>query len=48
VRIPIDGLKEAQGEGVAIDDNGTLYLASEGRPWSRPGTFMRLRCNWEK
>jgi len=47
-RIPIDGLREAQGEGVAIDDNGTLYLASEGRPWSRPGTFLRLRCNVEK
>src|SRR4029434_3668092 len=35
-RIPIDGLREAQGEGVAIDDD-TLYLASEGGPWGQPG-----------
>jgi hypothetical protein len=44
-RIPIDGLNEAQGEGVALGVNGMLYLASEGRPWSRPGIFIGLRCN---
>jgi hypothetical protein len=43
LRIPIDGLKEAQGEGVALDGN-MLYLSSEGRPWNRGGRFVSLRC----
>lgn len=47
-RIPISGLREVQGEGVALDNDGTLYLASEGRPWSRGGTFLKLRCTLEK
>jgi hypothetical protein len=47
-RISISGLREAQGEGVALDNDGTLYLASEGRSWSRGGTFMKLRCKLEK
>jgi hypothetical protein len=42
-RIPIGGLREAQGEGVALDD-GTLYLASEGRPWTGGGSLLTLRC----
>src|SRR5436190_11348302 len=33
-RIGIDGLREPQGEGVALDGN-RLYLSSEGGPWSR-------------
>jgi hypothetical protein len=42
-RIPIDGLREPQGEGVAFD--GTmLYLSSEGRAWTRGGSFLSLRC----
>jgi hypothetical protein len=44
-RILIDGLKEAQGEGVALDGN-MLYLSSEGRPWNRAGSFVSLRCDW--
>jgi hypothetical protein len=44
-RIPIDRLKEAQGEGVALDGN-MLYLSSEGRPWNRAGRFLSLRCDW--
>jgi hypothetical protein len=44
LRIPIDGLKEAQGEGVALDGS-ILYLSSEGRPWNRAGRIMSLRCN---
>jgi hypothetical protein len=44
LRIPIDGLKEPQGEGVALDGN-MLYLASEGRPWSKAGRFLSLRCD---
>lgn len=47
-RIPIGGLKEAQGEGVALGANGMLYLASEGGRWSRAGTFISLRCSLEK
>ena len=44
VRIPVQGLREPQGEGVALGDNGVLYLASEGRPWNRAGRFISLRC----
>ena len=47
VRIPIDGLREAQGEGVALGTNGMLYLASEGGAWSRAGTFISLRFDLE-
>jgi hypothetical protein len=43
LRIPIDGLGEPQGEGVALDGN-VLYLSSEGRPWSRGGWLISLRC----
>ena len=43
--IPIDGLKESQGEAVALDGK-MLYLASEGRPWNRAGRFISLRCSY--
>jgi hypothetical protein len=42
-RVPIDGLREPQGEGVAMDGN-MLYLSSEGRQWNRGGWFTSLRC----
>jgi hypothetical protein len=45
LRIPLEGLKEPQGEGVALDSAGMLYLASEGRPWNRAGRFVSLRCS---
>ena len=45
VRIPLDGLKESQGEGVALDGD-TLYLSSEGRPWNPAGRLLRLRCQF--
>jgi hypothetical protein len=45
--IPIEGLKEPQGEAIALDAHGVLFLASEGRPWFRSGRFIRLRCNEE-
>lgn len=45
IRIPIDVLGEPQGEGVALGDNGTLYLASEGRLWNRAGRVIMLRCD---
>ena len=44
LRVPLDGLRESQGEGVAVDGN-MLYLSSEGRPWNRPGRILSLRCN---
>ncbi len=44
LRIPIRGLKEPQGEGVALGADGMLYLASEGRPWNRAGRFISLQC----
>ena len=44
LRIPIDGLREAQGEGVALDGN-MLYLSSEGRSWNRAGRIVSLRCD---
>jgi hypothetical protein len=43
-RIWIDGLREPQGEGVALDGN-MLYLSSEGRAWNRGGSFISLRCD---
>ena len=42
-RIRIDGLRELQGEGVALDGD-ILYLSSEGKQWSRPGRLISLRC----
>ena len=44
LRIPLESLKEPQGEGVALDSAGMLYLSSEGRPWNRAGRFVSLRC----
>jgi len=44
-RIPIGGLKEPQGEGVALGDDGALYLASEGGPFNSAGRLFRLRCS---
>jgi len=42
-RIALGGLREPQGEGVAIDGN-MLYLSSEGRALNRAGRLMSLRC----
>lgn len=42
-RIPIGGLREPQGEGVALDGN-LLYLSSEGRRWNTAGRIVTLRC----
>jgi hypothetical protein len=44
MRIPIDGLKEPQGEGVALDSNGVVHLTSEGTPWRPAGRLLSLRC----
>jgi hypothetical protein len=47
LRVPIDGLKEWQGEGVALDGS-LMYLSSEGMPWSRGGSLVTLRCRWPR
>lgn len=44
LRVPIDGLLEPQGEGVALDGD-LLYLSSEGRPWNQSGRLVSLRCD---
>jgi hypothetical protein len=44
LRSPLDGLREPQGEGVAFDANGMLYLASGGRLWNRAGRLLALQC----
>lgn len=38
-------LGEAQGEGVAIADDGGVLLSSESGKKKKPGTFARLACN---
>jgi hypothetical protein len=43
LRIPVGGLREAQGEGIALDGS-MLYLSSEGGAWSPAGTLLTLRC----
>jgi hypothetical protein len=41
-RTSLRGLREPQGEGVALDGVGDVYLASEGT--GRAGTLTSLRC----
>ena len=43
--VSLRGLKEPQGEGVAIDANGLVYLTGEG---PRAGTLNMLRCTLPK
>jgi hypothetical protein len=41
ISVPLGRLKEPQGEGVALDASGTLFLTSEGE---RAGSVRTLRC----
>ena len=43
-RVDLGGVGEAQGEGVAIGADATVYLAGEGGGKSRPGTFAQFTC----
>jgi hypothetical protein len=43
-RVDLRQQREPQGEGVAIGQNGAVYLVSEGGGKQRPGTFSRLTC----
>lgn len=40
----LDPLAEPQGEGVAVRDDGTIFLTSEAGPDRVPGTIGRLTC----
>ena len=42
--IDVASFGEPQGEGIAMDAKGTIYLAGEGGSKSQPGTFARLSC----
>jgi hypothetical protein len=44
LRFDVTALQEPQGEGVAIANNGTLLLVSEGGEKHKPGTFARASC----
>lgn len=41
--IPLDDVRESQGEGVAMRGD-TLYLSSEAGPFGGGGSLLRLRC----
>ena len=43
-RVHLKSVGEAQGEGIAIAADGTVYLTGEGGGKSQPGTFARLAC----
>jgi hypothetical protein len=44
-RIDLKAAGEAQGEGVAMAADGTVYLTGEGGGKSQPGTFATLTCS---
>jgi len=44
VVMDLRGLKEAQGEGVAMGSDGAVFLTSEGGGKKTPATFSRLAC----
>jgi hypothetical protein len=44
--VGLDEVGEPQGEGIAIGDDGTVYLTGEGGGNAQPGTFARLRCRF--
>ncbi|MDP9348725.1 MAG: hypothetical protein M3P24_06245 [Gemmatimonadota bacterium] len=43
-RIDLGPLEEAQGEAVAVREDGTVFLTSEGQGKKSPGTLSRLSC----
>ena len=42
--VRLESMQEPQGEGVALADAATVYLAGEGGGKSQPGSFVRLAC----
>jgi hypothetical protein len=43
-QLDLSPLDEAQGEGVAISNDGDVYLAGEGGGHGLPSTFAHLKC----
>jgi hypothetical protein len=43
-RVDLKALGEAQGEGIAIASDGTVYLTGEGGGKAQPGTFATYTC----
>lgn len=43
-RVDLTGLREPQGEGIALGPGSEVYLAGEGGGRSQPGTFARFTC----
>lgn len=46
--INLRGLREPQGEGIAIAGDGTVYLAGEGGDKHSPGTFTSVKCTFPR
>jgi hypothetical protein len=44
-RVDLKAAGEAQGEGIAIAADGTVYLTGEGGGKSQPGTFTKYACS---
>ena len=44
-RVDLKALGEAQGEGIAIAADGTVYLTGEGGGKAQPGTFAKYTCS---
>ena len=44
-QVDLKSVGEAQGEGIAVGADNTVYFAGEGGGKSRPGTFARLKCS---
>jgi hypothetical protein len=44
IQVDVSGLQESQGEGVAVDADGTVFLAGEGGDGGHGGTLARLSC----
>ena len=47
-RLDLTALDEPQGEGVAMTNDGDVYLAGEGGGHGLPGTFAHLKCDLPK
>jgi hypothetical protein len=44
-RVDLKAVGEAQGEGIAMAADGTVYLTGEGGGKSQPGTFAKYTCS---